>query len=293
MASSPGIAPVRRFRDVVELEKQSPKSPGLCRTHGVRGGMKIWLHRAWMTLRLSRSVCSPWKVAGQHWSSQSVTDVTLRCGFDLCAAPEDSLVVMLLEVMNDRCYTRLLPRDADGVVIDAGANIGVAAIGFLLHSPHLTVHTYEPHPKVRERLTANLNRSGEMARIRIFEEALSAKQGEAWLSARGQSMDSRLAGPISGGGLAVRTLGLDQVLARAEGRRIALLKLDIEGAEAPALESVGADAFSKVDRCAIEYHDDILPASRERCERRLREFGLRVWESPLGPGRGYLYGTRD
>jgi hypothetical protein len=75
----------------------------------------------------------------------------------------------------------------------------------------------------------------------------------------------------------VPAVTLDDLL--AEAGEVALVKVDIEGAELDALLSVAADRLDRVDQLAVEFHDMADPQQAPRVEevkRRLRGLGFLV-----------------
>jgi FkbM family methyltransferase len=70
---------------------------------------------------------------------------------------------------------------------------------------------------------------------------------------------------------------LDDLLQRHGLSRVALVKIDIEGAELGVLESIPAETLERIDQLSVEFHD-FLDASQEpavrRCRSRLRRLGF-------------------
>jgi len=247
----------------------------------------------WIAVRLAKSCCNPLALATRYLNGEVISQVQLRNGYSINCAANDSLIVMILEVFNDRCYTGDLPRSSTGVVLDLGANIGVATAGFLLHSPNLRVHAYEPHPLVRDRLVRNLVQNGVTHRVTVYSEAVSHGNGSATLISPGQSMDARV--QESGepqDGTRIETVSLATVFDRVGSETIVMVKVDIEGAESSALEACPPELLARPERYVIEYHDDLSPDAFERCERCLKRAGFTTRRQPLAPLRGYLHAWR-
>lgn len=249
-----------------------------------------FLRTLWIAIRLAKTCRNPLRLATRYLNGEGVCAMELRNGFRLTSAPNDSLIVMVLEVFNDHCYTRDLSTATTGVVLDLGANIGIATIGFLLHSPGLRVHAYEPHPSVRERLSQNLLQNDIKHRVCVYPEAISQRNSLATLMSPGQSMDSRICeSEETHAGTQVVTVSLATVFDRVASEKIVMVKLDIEGAEAPALEACPPMHLAKAERYVIEYHNDLSIDALGRCERCLQLAGFATRVQPLGPQRGYLH----
>jgi FkbM family methyltransferase len=127
------------------------------------------------------------------------------------------------------CLRFLRPGDH---FVDVGANVGVfsALVGTRL--PGLTITAVEPFPPVREELERNLALNGIQARV--VGSALSDEQGESTFDVLDRDALNRLA--PSGGAdragagtsITVPVTTLDDIVA---GKRPALMKVDVEGAE--------------------------------------------------------------
>lgn len=187
-------------------------------------------------------------------------------------AGRTGFVQMLLEVWCDQVYTRGFYRPAAGdVVIDAGANIGLFSIWMARHAPPSSaILAFEPFAENRLVLQQNLVAAG-VANVRVFEAALSGARGTASMVAIGaRSQEHRLAEDPVEGTQPVQTCSFADVLGLAGADRIALFKIDIEGAERALILQAPREALERVDRFAIEWHDT-TPGTREALLVRLRE----------------------
>jgi len=126
--------------------------------------------------------------------------------------------------------------------IDAGANIGFFAIlAARLVGPSGRVIAIEMMPDTAAQLRANVERNG-LGNVTIVEHALSNRSGEDVPAAMPKDQFARasIADPAIRGGrqVTVRTITLDDLLADVAGE-IDLIKMDLEGAEAMAIEGAG------------------------------------------------------
>jgi FkbM family methyltransferase len=165
---------------------------------------------------------------------------------------------LLLPQREAAIYTamRRLLRPGD-TVVDAGANIGAFSVpAARAIGPTGTLIAIEMMPRTAARLRANLARNGVVAEV--VETALASVSGRSVTAkidpARGGQATLALAHTLDRGEtLTVVTRTLDEVLAAVGD--IALLKLDIEGAELDAL--AGATAVLARTRTIIfEQLDD-------------------------------------
>ena len=142
-----------------------------------------------------------------------------------------------------------------GLIIDAGANVGYSTMWFLERYPTNRVTALEPdadsYEIARKNLSADnsrftLHHAGlwdKACRLRIVESQY--RDGRAWTRQVTECDDS--AGILG--------MTVDELLTASSEQRIALLKCDIEGAEAIVFKAAAA-WIDKVDAIAIELHDD-------------------------------------
>jgi FkbM family methyltransferase len=153
-----------------------------------------------------------------------------------------------------RMLERLLSPNDD--VIDVGANIGIYACSIAkMIGPHGRVWAIEATPATYLALQKNitLNNSG---RIIGFNAALSNRWGTTSI-ATNKSDDSQncIADKIGGTGNVVPLAPLDEILCLPP--RIALLKLDVEGAEYLVLSGAPA-TLARTDKVLVEIYEPNL-----------------------------------
>ena len=129
-------------------------------------------------------------------------------------------------------------------LLDLGANVG--AFTEVMAATGAVVHAYEPDPYAFAQLTS---RVGPLPNVRLFNEAVSATSGQVTLTRHrdfdkdpalysvGSSIYFKRAG---GDGVTVDVVSFDEALARC-GKPVAIIKMDIEGAEFDILERVFAE----------------------------------------------------
>jgi FkbM family methyltransferase len=129
------------------------------------------------------------------------------------------------------------------LVLDIGANIGIASLYFGRAFPHAQIHAFEPDPDNGELLAINAR---AMPRIHVHRLALGERDGELELF---DSDDSTNLGGFSAHGLGVNSGRSKTVPVRHAGRALAALgirqvdviKIDTEGAEWEILTSIGRE----------------------------------------------------
>ena len=139
--------------------------------------------------------------------------------------------------------------DPGDFVLDVGANIGFMTAAAAASHANVAVIALEPHPRIFARLARNVDRwAGQRPelgkRIHLIEAAASDREGTSVLripnSFDGNQGIASLAHTAAAGQqeVSVRTLTLDRLI-EAEGQKVGLLKIDVEGHELAALH--GAD----------------------------------------------------
>ncbi|MBM4397624.1 MAG: FkbM family methyltransferase [Deltaproteobacteria bacterium] len=203
------------------------------------------------------------------------------------------LVGTLLEVWRERCYTGDFYAPADGdVVVDAGAHVGLFSILAARANPRCRVVALEPFSENHECLAANLGAAGA-TNVTPLRMALG-KAGFGRMEAVGaRSIDHMLepgADPTSGDPVPI--VPLDQLFDLAGAGRIAMLKCDVEGSEQDAFGDASPDSIRRIDRIAVEYHDNLRPGTLALLLERLGPtHDMDVRPEP-GQFHGLLYAVR-
>ncbi len=198
-------------------------------------------------------------------------------GFRLSLADGPSFVSQYREIFIAEAYD--FPFEGDSpVIIDGGANIGLASIWWLARWPLARIVALEPDPNVFQALASNL-RHHSSERVEIRRAALSTPQLGGSFLAEGTD-----AGRLVRGGaqadLVVPTQSLAELLRNLGA--VDLLKLDIEGAELDVLEEAQGE-LSRVARVFVEWHSFVGQVQRfPELVGLLRNAGFRVYfETPV------------
>jgi FkbM family methyltransferase len=222
--------------------------------------------------------------------------VTLRNGIRI-DAPEDSV---LLGIVNDIFFRNVynpvdLPIEANDIVVDIGANIGVFTI-FAACRTQNTVHAFEPFPRNIEFLNRNVSTNG-LPNVTTHCVAVSEKTGSAKLylgelSAGHMLFDHSIKGKLEKY-VEVPTTTLQRIMDDNGLGQIDFLKLDCEGCEGSILVSTPIDYIQRVRKIAMEFHDNVSILNHEEIQGLLKKAGFVTqlnWDgkSPFG----YLYAKR-
>ena len=190
----------------------------------------------------------------------------------------------LAEIIGDRTYLRhdieVHPGD---VVIDAGANVGVAAAFFLSECGAAEVHSFEPVPAIFEMLAENMARfPGShiyLAGLSDREESVEFTyyEGAAAMSSRyaiperdhelvktvliGTGLseieaEARIVGDFRPDTVSCNLRPLSAMIEEEGIGRVDLLKIDVERAELDVLRGIRGEHWPMVRQVVVEAHDE-------------------------------------
>jgi FkbM family methyltransferase len=167
------------------------------------------------------------------------------------------LLSMFIEIFMRQEYA-FVARTESPLIVDAGANIGLATLFFKHRYPDARILAFEPEPETFAMLQRNVS-GNHLSDVSLFQLALGRDNGSV-----------RLQG--SPGNLATTTLEgvwddplTDSLVEAARlssfiDEPVDMLKLDIEGAEQAVLEDlVAASKLHLIREMVVEYHHHIAP----------------------------------
>lgn len=151
-------------------------------------------------------------------------------------------------------YDLALGRDPQ-VIIDAGANIGVASVYFALKYPKARLFAIEPEPANFELLQENVSGYPNITAIHaaLWQESGQIDLVDPGIGAWGFQVGS----DTSPNGRRIgttRAISVDEILGTHQLKRVDILKIDIEGAEKEVFRNASA-WIDKVGVIMIELHD--------------------------------------
>ena len=153
-----------------------------------------------------------------------------------------------------RAYDRILAAGLVPLILDAGANIGAAAVWFARQFPQAHVIAVEPDPANAECCRFNTRLLGNVS---VIEGAVGSVAGHAALSNPSGEAWAVQTGRVEGDGVPIHALS---DLLGATGCRPFIVKIDIEGFEA---DLFGRDTewLDRIEALLIEPHDWMLPGA--------------------------------
>ncbi len=226
-----------------------------------------------------------WVLAGRKWPIALVLREHLKIRFRPHSKLSNDYGVAY-EIFVHDMYRPALKLDRASVrhVVDLGGNAGFSVLRFLSWFPNCRVIAVEPHPRHAEALRQNVVLNGWTDRVDLIQAAAGPSKDRAKLTDQGSG--AKLGAEA---GIDVDVIDIFPILL---GRRIDVLKIDIEGSEHAILDD---PRFAQVDARAVlmEWHRVTrVPDARERCCARLSSLGYTIDESFIEPGAGMIYGFR-
>jgi FkbM family methyltransferase len=233
---------------------------------------------------------------------QRVVRVILRNGVQI-EVPKDHnfLLYMTEETFFKKIHTPPgLPIEANDVVVDIGANVGVVTLFAALNTQR-TVHAFEPSPENCEFIKRNAAKSG-LNNVIVHQVAVSGKTEKHTRLYLADSVGhSLLAAELTASKfptenyIDVPSVTLQNIIDNTENGEIDYLKIDCEGCEGLIFLSTPVEYIKKVKKMVIEFHDTSSPLKHDAIQKLLEKAGFEVWldwrpdeNSPYG----YLYAKR-
>lgn len=174
-------------------------------------------------------------------------------GIELEAHPMNILNTFLIEEYRLACPGRTVEAGAGDVILDGGSCWGDTALYFAHRVGSGKVFAFEFEPDNLAVLRRNLARNPRLAeRIEIVEAALWRTTSALTVAAAGPA--TRVSEEAAAGAQ-VQAVAIDDWVRDAAVRRVDFIKMDIEGAEVPALEGARRTIATCAPRLAIStYH---------------------------------------
>jgi FkbM family methyltransferase len=207
----------------------------------------------------------------------------LRNGLVIRGGSKDDVAGIFKEIFIDRCYTPawFYRADPSHTVLDVGANIGLFALYLSGLAPGIRIFAFEPHAATFERLLSNVTENDLGRSVFAQRLAVGRKSGEVRFSGKIGLDSGHEAATPNGSGAAVACIDVSAALELAEGRRIDLLKVDTEGAEAEIIAFAPVAVWPLIARVVVEYHDLL---KRDQVVQSLEQSG---YQCRVAPSRGF------
>jgi len=144
-----------------------------------------------------------------------------------------------------------LPFDVpQGVLLDLGANIGMASVWLAKRFSFTQVIAVEPDPRNAELVRYNLELNG--IRGHVVEAAIGPEEG----TAKFEFSEVSNLGRLAQNGSLVLVTSVDAIIKKFAVTRFALIKIDIEGGERDLFDGP-TDWLERTDSIVIEFHGTV------------------------------------
>jgi FkbM family methyltransferase len=207
------------------------------------------------------------------------------------------------EIVDYDCYQLSqvsFATSSDGIVVDIGAHIGVAAV-VLAQLHRGRIFCFEPLPQNCEFLRLNL-KLNNLTNVQVIPAAVMAADGSVAFEVNPHLSVVGHAGHVIRGDplsftqkLQLRSVSLTSALAGFPGSQIELMKLDCEGGEYGIVEQITPELAMRIRNITLEVHDLDRARNVSVLSERLKALGYRLrYKKELlsRPGLHHLLASR-
>jgi FkbM family methyltransferase len=197
-----------------------------------------------------------------------ISQAKLLNGKSIVHPPKVGLVEAILEIWFENSYfpSNFYTPQSEDVIVDVGANIGIFTIQAAQINPKARIAAFEPFPENFECLSRNIINFG-LKNVALHTHAVSSNYEQGLIVETGdRSLDHQLIKESEKTSEMVKctlvnVIPLEGIFDIIDTEKISLLKVDIEGAEQDVFESTSENTLNRIDRIAIEYHDNLRPGT--------------------------------
>jgi FkbM family methyltransferase len=152
-------------------------------------------------------------------------------------------------------YDAILKEGREPLIIDAGANIGVASLWFAHQFPHARIIAVEPEPANAALCRKNVS---NLEKVHVEEAAVGASPGHITLDNPAQKAWSPRSERSTEG---IPIVTINDLVASVTGAELLIAKIDIEGFESD-LFATNLQWLDSVRVVIVEIHDWMMPGRR-------------------------------
>ncbi len=160
-----------------------------------------------------------------------------------------SLFYQYYEIYCKKYYDLPIQFDSSYRILDCGANIGLSALRIHHNQPELKIICYEPDRTVFEKLQYNTSKVPK-ENIQLINAGVYINNGKVQFVADGKD-GGRVSDEVSNNTEEIEVVDLKEIM--KESSPIALIKMDIEGAEHEVLPYIKSE-ITKVQYFFLEFH---------------------------------------
>ncbi|MET4083629.1 FkbM family methyltransferase [Pedobacter sp. UYP30] len=175
------------------------------------------------------------------------TEITFM-DINLNVVDNTTFIASYLEIFRDEVY-KFETKNPNPIMIDCGANIGLATIYLKKKYPNATVIAFEPDPRIFNAMQKNIQ-SFQLENVTCLNKAVSTTDGFLNFNVEG-GHSGKLSNDESNQHIKVEAIRLKSFLQKYQA--ITFLKIDIEGHEKELIPDI-AEELKKVEFLFLEYH---------------------------------------
>jgi len=181
-------------------------------------------------------------------------------------------MLVLYEILYKKVYTPAgLEIKGNDLVIDIGGSIGDFAL-FAASQTKGKVFVFEPSPENLRLLSVNVKQNNKK-NIVINNAIVSSKTGRRKINVS-INPGSYLTSTKYLGRIEIRSFTLNEIIENISNKTIGFVKIDCEGDEGEIIKSTTIKNLKRIQKLAIEYHDNVSILSHNEIIARLKKAGF-------------------
>lgn len=243
-----------------------------------KNSMNGYVKTFWTTFEL----CSNWfSILCSKLFNTPIKSIKLRSGTVFLTAGGrlgKADMTMLGEIWFHEYYNPpFLSLKEDDVVFDIGANNGYFTVYAARKVPRGKVYAFEPVPALADLVGRNAE-TNHLKNIVVEKAAMFSKNGDAefHVSREHNGCHSLYERGQEGEIIHVGRVTLDEYCAKQHISTINFLKMDCEGAEYEIILNLSPETLSKIEKIAMEVHDDVTEHKHDEIINFLRKHNFKV-----------------
>lgn len=228
---------------------------------------------------------------------KSVTHkVKLRNGITVNGGSHSIVVDLVSETFANKLYnpSNLNIKRGD-IVVDIGANIGVYGL-YAAQEKAKVVYEIEPLdeniPLIRNNFKNNNFNNYKIINVAVSDFNGTDKLYIGDLDSHGLLFDHNFKEKLTKYKI-VKTMTLDNIFLKYKIDKVDFLKIDCEGGEGYIFKTTNVKTWRKINKIAIEYHDNVSVFSHQQILTKLSKLGYRTKLEKTGQKFGYIYAWRN
>lgn len=221
--------------------------------------------------------------------------VKLRNGLTVYGGNKSLVVDLIYEIFIEEVYNpSFLKIEPGNIIVDIGANIGIFSLYAAKHGA-AKIYSIEPFSENTSFILRNFRSNGLNPPI-ITKKAISDIDGKANLYLG--DLDSH--GLLYGHNhqqkfetfIPVNSVKLSSFFKENIINKVDFLKMDCEGSEGAIIASTPVYMWKRIEKIAIEYHNNVSLLSDVEIVKRLKSLGYQTKKRPSDELFGYIYAWR-